>query len=187
MWHRSEHERRITPSTHTVKRDVPTRECGLVVPLPSALSFFKRKAEPWTSRNEWTEPLPISRTSQASWLATELIIKSRPCTTSKMTSQANPQALIEQLRLLNADPSSYFENDAQKRDFQKFVRQVGTAVEEPFETMQRLVYGVSDWRVALSQTATADPHPAATACYCANWPRSRHLRSTRKEPRWSTA
>ncbi|CAN9271529.1 unnamed protein product [Alternaria alternata] len=58
-----------------------------------------------------------------------------------MTSQADPQALIEQLQLLNADPSAYFKNDAQKRDFQKSVRQAETAVEEPFETMQRLVYG----------------------------------------------
>jgi hypothetical protein len=60
-----------------------------------------------------------------------------------MTSQANPQALIEQLRLLTADPSSYFQDEAQKRDFQKLARQARTAVEEPFETMQRLVYGVS--------------------------------------------
>lgn len=60
-----------------------------------------------------------------------------------MTLQANPQALIEQLRLLTADPSSYFQSEAQKRDFQKLTRQAGTAVEEPFETMQRLVYGVS--------------------------------------------
>ena len=60
-----------------------------------------------------------------------------------MTLQANPQALIEQLRFLNADPSSYFQDEAQKRDFQKLARQAGTAVEEPFETMQRLVYGVS--------------------------------------------
>ena len=66
-----------------------------------------------------------------------------------MTSQANPQALIEQLRLLNADPSSYFENDAQKCEFQKFARQAATEVEEPFETMQRLVYGVSDRHSAL--------------------------------------
>jgi hypothetical protein len=66
-----------------------------------------------------------------------------------MTSQANPQALIEQLQLLSADPSSYFQDDAQKRDFQKLARQAATAVEEPFETMQRLVYGVSDWCAAL--------------------------------------
>lgn len=61
-----------------------------------------------------------------------------------MTLQANPQALLEQLRLLTADPSSYFEDEAQKRDFQKLARQAGTAVEEPFETMQRLVHGVSE-------------------------------------------
>jgi hypothetical protein len=60
-----------------------------------------------------------------------------------MTFQANPQALIEQLRLLTADPSSYFQDEAQKRDFQKLARQAGAKVEEPFETMQRLVYGVS--------------------------------------------
>lgn len=66
-----------------------------------------------------------------------------------MTSQANPQALIEQLQLLSADPSSYFQDDAQKRDFQKLARKAATAVEEPFETMQRLVYGVSDWCAAL--------------------------------------
>jgi hypothetical protein len=60
-----------------------------------------------------------------------------------MTSQANPKALIEQLRLLTADPSFYFQDEAQKRDFQKLTRQAGAAVEEPFETMQRLVYGVS--------------------------------------------
>ncbi|UPX16343.1 uncharacterized protein EKO05_0006751 [Ascochyta rabiei] len=58
-----------------------------------------------------------------------------------MTSQANPQALIEQLRLLTADPSAYFQEDAQQRQFQKLARQAATAVEEPFETMQRLVYG----------------------------------------------
>ncbi|KAF3041097.1 hypothetical protein E8E12_005846 [Didymella heteroderae] len=58
-----------------------------------------------------------------------------------MTSQANPRALIEQLQLLTANPSSYFQDEAQKRDFQKLARQAGTAVEEPFETMQRLVYG----------------------------------------------
>ncbi|KAJ4376692.1 hypothetical protein N0V86_006808 [Didymella sp. IMI 355093] len=58
-----------------------------------------------------------------------------------MTSQANPKALIEQLRLLTADPSSYFQDETQKRDFQKLIRQAGAAVEEPFETMQRLVYG----------------------------------------------
>ncbi|KAF9695382.1 hypothetical protein EKO04_006678 [Ascochyta lentis] len=58
-----------------------------------------------------------------------------------MTSQANPQALIEQLRLLTADPAAYFQDDVQKRDFQKLARQAATAVEEPFETMQRLVYG----------------------------------------------
>jgi hypothetical protein len=120
-------------------------------------------------------------------LRPKLVTKSRPCTTSKMTSQADPQALIEQLQLLNADPSAYFKNDAQKRDFQKSVRQAETAVEEPFETMQRLVYGVSDWCVALSQTVTADPHPAATPCYGTHWPRSRHLRSTCEESRWSTA
>ncbi|KAG9189096.1 hypothetical protein G6011_05964 [Alternaria panax] len=109
--------------------------------LLSAPSFFKGKADPWTSKYCWTEPLPISRTPHDFRLATELITKSQPCTTSKMMSQANPEALIEQLRLLNADPSSYFENNQQKRDFQKLVRQAGTAVEEPFETMQRLVYG----------------------------------------------
>lgn len=59
-------------------------------------------------------------------------------------TQANPQALIDQLRLLTVDPSSYFQNDAQKRDFQKLARRAATAVEEPFETMLRLVYGVSD-------------------------------------------
>lgn len=39
-----------------------------------------------------------------------------------------------------ADPGSYFQDDVQKRDFQKLARQAGAAVEEPFETMQRLVY-----------------------------------------------
>ncbi|KAF3010834.1 hypothetical protein E8E13_008765 [Curvularia kusanoi] len=58
-----------------------------------------------------------------------------------MLLQANPQALIEQLQLLTADPGSYFQDEAQKRDFQKLVRQAESAVEEPFETMQRLVYG----------------------------------------------
>ncbi len=66
-----------------------------------------------------------------------------------MTSQSNPQVLIEQLQLLTADPGSYFQSDAQKRDFQKLARQAAAAVEEPFETMQRLVYGVSG-RVAAS-------------------------------------
>lgn len=152
--------------------------------MPGAPCLFKRESEPWTTG---PSRFTISRTSHASRLATELVTKSRPCTTSKMTSQADPQALIEQLQLLNADPSAYFKNDAQKRDFQKSVRQAETAVEEPFETMQRLVYGVSDWCVALSQTVTADPHPAATPCYCTHWPRSRHLRSTCEESRWSTA
>lgn len=64
-----------------------------------------------------------------------------------MASQANPQELIAQLRLLTADPGSYFQDEAQKRYFQKLARQAGTAVEEPFETMQRLVYGVSGPRV----------------------------------------
>ena len=66
-----------------------------------------------------------------------------------MTSQANPHALIEQLQLLNADPSSYFQSDGQKREFQKLTRRATTAVEEPFETIQRLVYGVSGRSAAL--------------------------------------
>ena len=72
-----------------------------------------------------------------------MFTKSQPRATSQMVLQANPQDLIAQLRLLTADPGSYFENEAQKRDFQRLARQAGTAVEEPFETMQRLVYGVS--------------------------------------------
>lgn len=62
-----------------------------------------------------------------------------------MTLRPDPKVLLEQLRLLAADPGSYFQDDGQKREFQKLARQAGTAVEEPFETMQRLVYGVSDW------------------------------------------
>ncbi|KAJ4337248.1 hypothetical protein N0V95_008385 [Ascochyta clinopodiicola] len=58
-----------------------------------------------------------------------------------MTSQANPRALIEQLRFLTADPGAYFQDDAQKSDFQKLARQAVAVVEEPLETMQRLVYG----------------------------------------------
>lgn len=73
-----------------------------------------------------------------------------------MTSQASPRALVEQLQLLVADPGSYFEDDAQKREFQKLARQAGAAVEGPFETMQRLVYGVSDCAGAVTP-ATADP------------------------------
>jgi len=72
-----------------------------------------------------------------------LFTKSQPRATSQMALQANPQDLIAQLRLLTADPGSYFQDEAQKRDFQRLARQAGTAVEEPFETMQRLVYGVS--------------------------------------------
>lgn len=60
-----------------------------------------------------------------------------------MTPQANPGLLIEQLRLLVAEPGSYFEDEAQKSDFQKLARQAGAAVEEPFETMQRLVFSVN--------------------------------------------
>lgn len=66
-----------------------------------------------------------------------------------MTFQANPQALIEQLQLLTTDPSSYFQDDVQKRAFQKLARQAATAVEDPLETMQRLVYGVSGCSPAL--------------------------------------
>lgn len=81
-----------------------------------------------------------------------------------MTSQATPQALIEQLQLLIADPGSYFQDDAQKRDFQKLARQAAAAVEEPFETMQRLVYGVSGCRGFVTPEST-DPLLASPACH----------------------
>ncbi|KAH6644812.1 putative sterigmatocystin 8-O-methyltransferase precursor [Boeremia exigua] len=58
-----------------------------------------------------------------------------------MTSQPDPYALLAQLQLLAADPKSFFADDAQKRAFQTLARQAAAAVEEPFETMQRLVYG----------------------------------------------
>ncbi|PSN65247.1 putative sterigmatocystin 8-O-methyltransferase precursor [Corynespora cassiicola Philippines] len=57
------------------------------------------------------------------------------------TSVADPQALIEQLRVLTSTPGAYFESEAQKREFQSLIRGATAAVEEPFETMQRLVYG----------------------------------------------
>ena len=59
------------------------------------------------------------------------------------TSVADPHALIEQLRVLTSTPSAYFESEAQKREFQSLIRGATAAIEEPFETMQRLVYGVS--------------------------------------------
>lgn len=68
-----------------------------------------------------------------------------------MTLQADPKALIEQLQLLNADSGSgsYFQSEAQKQEFQKLALKAARAVEEPFETMQRLVYGVSVTSTAL--------------------------------------
>jgi hypothetical protein len=96
----------------------------------------------------WTEPFNLSayfkHFPRFSGSNREPVTKSQSCTTSKMTLQANPQALIEQLQLLTADPSSYFQDEAQKRAFHRLARQAATAVEEPFETMQRLVYSVSD-------------------------------------------
>lgn len=80
-----------------------------------------------------------------------------------MTLQANPQVLIEQLRLLTADPSSYFQDEAQKRNFQKLARQAGAAVEEPFETMQRLVYGVSGSQRCETMQLLIQPQPLPLA------------------------
>jgi hypothetical protein len=62
---------------------------------------------------------------------------------TNMKIQANPAGLIEQLWLLAAQPDDYFQDDAQKKEFQRLSRDAFTAMEEPFETMQRLVYGVS--------------------------------------------
>jgi hypothetical protein len=64
-----------------------------------------------------------------------------------MTLRADPEALIEQLRLLTADSDSYFWDDAQKHEFQRLARGAATAVETPVETMQRLVYSVSGYIV----------------------------------------
>jgi hypothetical protein len=83
-----------------------------------------------------------------------------------MKIQANPAGLIEQLWLLAAQPDTYFQDDAQKKEFQRLSRDAFTAIEEPFETMQRLVYGVSirtnphSWSVS---NQTRKPLPLVTA------------------------
>lgn len=59
-----------------------------------------------------------------------------------MTATANPTILLEQLKLLISDPQAYFTDDKQKKEIQRLSRDAATAIEEPFETMQRLVYGV---------------------------------------------
>lgn len=60
-----------------------------------------------------------------------------------MAPHASPSTLLAQLRLLAADPGSYFDDAAQRQEFQDLARQAAMAVEEPRETMHRLVYGVS--------------------------------------------
>jgi hypothetical protein len=60
-----------------------------------------------------------------------------------MTTEANPAVLLEQLKLLVADPLGYFQDDSLKSDIQRLSRDASRATEEPFETMQRLVYGVN--------------------------------------------
>jgi hypothetical protein len=62
---------------------------------------------------------------------------------TNMKIQANPAGLIEQLWLLAAQPDTYFQDDAQKKEFQRLSQDAFTAIEEPFETMQRLAVGVS--------------------------------------------
>ncbi|KAF1348231.1 hypothetical protein EJ07DRAFT_185140 [Lizonia empirigonia] len=58
-----------------------------------------------------------------------------------MAPHASPSTLLAQLRLLAADPGSYFDDGAQRREFQALARQAARAVEEPRESMHRLVYG----------------------------------------------
>jgi hypothetical protein len=60
-----------------------------------------------------------------------------------MKIQANPAGLIEQLWLLATQPDTYFQDDAQKKEFQRLSQDALAAMEEPFETMQRLAVGVS--------------------------------------------
>ena len=56
---------------------------------------------------------------------------------------SNPQALIELLKLLAANPKTYFQNNASKAEFKSAAHEATIAVEEPFETLQRIAYGVS--------------------------------------------
>lgn len=59
-----------------------------------------------------------------------------------MSTQANPAILLEQLELLVKDPVHYFQDGSLKNDIQRLSREASKATEEPFETLQRLVYGV---------------------------------------------
>lgn len=55
---------------------------------------------------------------------------------------ADPKTLLEQLRLLVDHPDAFQVDEAQKQELLKLSRQAASALESPFETLQRLVYSV---------------------------------------------
>ena len=55
---------------------------------------------------------------------------------------ANPELLIEQLKLLVETPDAYG-TEEQRNEIKRLGRLASNVLEAPFETMQRLVYSVS--------------------------------------------
>ncbi len=75
-----------------------------------------------------------------------------------MANTMNPQALFEQLELVLANPKSYFHDAEARAKFQLLARKARTATEEPFETLQRIVYYVSLLPVPPVFTHTQNTH-----------------------------
>jgi hypothetical protein len=62
--------------------------------------------------------------------------------TSSEKGKANPEALLEQLRLLAINPSEFGFDDAQRNEGQRLAGHAARALRDPFEAMQSLVYSV---------------------------------------------
>lgn len=66
---------------------------------------------------------------------------------------ADPKTLLEQLKLFVKCPDAFQADETQRQELLKLSRQAASALESPFETLQRLVYSVR----------TASFHPPGAA------------------------
>lgn len=74
------------------------------------------------------------------------VIESSPKANQEdMASVVDPDTLIAQLKLVSADPSVLKgASDSQLREIKRLARSTSHAIEQPFETMVRIAYSVSD-------------------------------------------